>query len=78
HGRRRGSAAGRFNTWWALAALADLDWPPEPQQLGTDVGNLEFFWFDDGSPDTGWVLRLAISSPLEGIAWAIAAGDHRL
>lgn len=78
HGRRRGSAAGRFNAWWALAGLADLDWPPAPQQLGEELGRLEFFWFDDGSPDTGWVLRLAISRPREGIAWAIAAGDHRL
>ncbi len=26
HGRRRGSAAGRFNTWWMLAALGGIDW----------------------------------------------------
>lgn len=75
HGRRRGAAAGRYLAWWATATLADLDWPSDPSALGTAVGDLHWHWFDDGSPETGWVLRLAISSPGFGLSWAIAATD---
>ena len=44
--------------------------------MGQAVNRLIWHWFDDGSPDTGWVLRLAISSPDLGISWAIAATDQ--
>ena len=30
---------------------------------------------DDGSPDTGWVLRLAITDPHAGLSWAVSAAD---
>ncbi len=76
HGRRRGAAAGRYLAWWALASLADLDWPVEPSALGRAVEGITWHWFDDGSPDTGWVLRLAISQPDQGISWAISATDQ--
>lgn len=75
HGRRRGAAAGRYGTWWALAALCDLDWPPDPDDFGAGAERLRWHWFDDGSPGTGWVLRLAIADPDAGLAWAIAAVD---
>jgi len=76
HGRRRGSAAGRFGAWYAIATLADLDWPPDPDEIGAAVERLRFYWFDDGSPGTGWELRLAIEDPDAGLAWAISAVDQ--
>lgn len=75
HGRRRGAAAGRYGAWWALASIGDLDWPPDLTEMALLVGRLTYHWFDDGSPDTGWVLRLALADPETGLAWAISAVD---
>ena len=75
HGRRRGAAAGRYGTWWALATLCDLDWPADPGEIGESLGRLRFHWFDDGSPGTGWGLRLAIEDSGAGLSWAMAALD---
>ena len=75
HGARRGAAAGRHLVWWVLTTLCDLDWPMDADEGAEALGNLRFFWFDDGSPPTGWVLRLAIEHVDEGIAWAISALD---
>jgi hypothetical protein len=74
-GRRRGSAAGRYGAWWVIATLCDLDWPPDPDQVGNALRGLDFYWFDDGSPSTGWELRLAIEDTNSALAWAISAGD---
>lgn len=75
HGRRRGAAAGRFGTWWAIATLSDLDWPPDPGEMGTALDDLSFYWFDDGSPGTGWELRIAVEDTRSGLGWALAAVD---
>ena len=75
HGRRRGAAAGRYGAWWAIATLCDLDWPPDPTTMGEAIENLGFYWFDDGSPGTGWELRLAVEDRVSGLAWAISAAD---
>lgn len=75
HGRRRGAAAGRYGVWWVVATLCDLDWPPDPNATGDAVERLRFYWWDDGSPGTGWELRLSIEIPDERLAWAIAAVD---
>lgn len=75
HGRRRGSAAGRYGAWWVVATLCDLDWPPAPGAMAEALGGLEFYWFDDGSPGTGWQLRLAVEDSRSGLAWAISAVD---
>ncbi|HXV72054.1 MAG TPA: DUF6183 family protein [Acidimicrobiia bacterium] len=75
HGRRRGAAAGRYGAWWTVATLSDLDWPPDPEEIGDAAGRLDYHWFDDGSPGTGWELRMAISDRTSGLAWAIAATD---
>jgi hypothetical protein len=75
HGHRRGAAAGRFGTWWAIATIADLDWPPDPDAMGTALESLTFHWFDDGAPGTGWNFRLAIEDSATGLAWAISAVD---
>lgn len=76
HGRRRGAAAGRFGAWYVIASVADLDWPPDADEIGVAVERLRFYWFDDGSPGTGWELRLAIEDPDAGLAWAISAVDQ--
>ena len=75
HGRRRGAAAGRYAAWWVIATLCDLEWPPDPEQVGDAANRLRWYWFDDATPGTGWELRLAIEDPGSGLAWAIAAVD---
>lgn len=75
HGRRRGAAAGRYGAWWTIATLLDLDWPPEPDRLAVAADQLRWAWFDDGSPGTGWQLRLAMAHDDLGMAWAISALD---
>ena len=76
HGRRRGMARGRFEAWWALAALAgvDEDWPLEPGELGDMAGELRWFTYTDDTPVKGWRLRVAVEDPTEGLAWAVDAG----
>lgn len=75
HGRRRGAAAGRYGTWWALTAICDLDWPPDPEAVAAGASRLRYRWFDDGAPGTGWHLRLALEDPQSGLAWAVSAVD---
>jgi hypothetical protein len=75
HGQRRGAAAGRFGAWWVVAMLCDLEWPAAPEQMQAAVDRLHWYWFDDGSPGTGWQLRLAIEDPVSGLAWAVSAVD---
>ena len=75
HGRRRGAAAGRHLAWWATAVMADLVWPCLPAELGSAASRFDWFWFDDGSPGTGWALRLAIEDHEGGLSWAISAVD---
>jgi hypothetical protein len=74
-GRPGGGPPGRYGAWWAVATLCDLDWPPDPDEMGRATERLRFYWFDDGSPGTGWELRLVIEDPAEGLAWAISAID---
>jgi hypothetical protein len=75
HARRRGMAAGRFDAWWAAAAVAGLSPGWQLSELGEAVSELRWFLWDAGEPDTGWWFRLAVEDPLDGIAWAIAATD---
>jgi hypothetical protein len=76
HGRRRGGAAGRFGAWWTAAALAGLDWPPEPGALGAVAAELRWFWWDPYEPPTGWQLHLAVWDPADDVAWALSAVDQ--
>ena len=77
HGRRRGMARGRFEAWWCAAALTGLDtgWPPPVDELGGAIGELDWWRFDDGTPPSGWHLQIAVEDPLDGLAWALSAGD---
>ena len=74
-GRRRGLAAGRFDAWWAVVALAGAtdDWPLPPTEVGELVASLRWFTFTDPTDATGWHLRLAVEDPDEGLAWAVDA-----
>ena len=77
YGRRRGMARGRFEAWWCAAALAglDSDWPPAVDELGEAIHELGWWRFDDGTAPSGWHLQMAVEDPLDGLAWALSAGD---
>ena len=75
HGRRRGAAFGRFLAWYTAALLCDLTWPCDAEELGRAVGALRWFRFDEGDPEEGWVLRVAVEDPEHGWAAALAATD---
>lgn len=82
YGRRRGGAAGRFAAWWTVAALAGLAWPDQPDQafveeFATALGELRWYRWWPAAAETGWVLRLAATDPVDGLAWAVQAVDLR-
>jgi hypothetical protein len=75
HGRRRGAALGRALAWRAAAALCDVGWPPDTGELARIMRQLEWYRWDEGAPEEGWSLRLAVHDPADGWAAAIAATD---
>lgn len=82
HGRRRGGARGRFAAWWAAAQLAGLSWPERPDEafvddLGEAIAELRWFRWARPGPEAGWVLRLGVADPVDGLAWAVEAVDER-
>lgn len=77
HGRRRGSALGRFHAWWALTTLVGLDGDdPSPDEIGDAAAELDWFLWDSGEPAHGWELRLAVADPHDGLGWALVASDQ--
>jgi len=78
-GRRRGAATGRFEAWWVLATLTaqDDDWPVDP---GSAAADLRWWIWEPGAHagdvEPGWVCRLAVEDPLDGLAWALDATDR--
>ncbi|MDQ3537809.1 MAG: DUF6183 family protein [Actinomycetota bacterium] len=77
YGRRRGGAAGRFTAWWVTAAAAGLQWPADAGDLQTVVDELRWYVWSAPGDDSGWVLRVAIADPVDGLAWAVDASDRR-
>jgi hypothetical protein len=75
HGRRRGAALGRWLAWYTTALLVDVAWPVAPARLGKELERLRWYRWDEGSPEEGWVLRIAADAPDEGWAAAVAATD---
>ena len=75
HGSRRGGAVGRSAAWAAVAALADLEWPSDPAELGAAGAGLNWWRFQPRRQIGGWQLGLAASDPQEGLAWAISGRD---
>lgn len=76
HGRRRGTAYGRFSAWWATAEMCDLPWPPEPAAFADEGSRLKWIVFErmDEEP-SGWRLGLAACSEEDGWGCAIYARD---
>lgn len=75
HGRRRGAAFGRFAAWYTAAVLCGFEWPVEPAELYEAARDLEWYRWDEGSSEEGWVLRLAVADRGDGWAAAIGATD---
>ena len=75
HGRRRGAAAGRFSAWYVASLMGGIAWPPAPRILEDVVEELRWYRWDEGAPEEGWVLRIAIEHPSDGWAAALAATD---
>lgn len=76
-GRRRGAAAGRFDAWWVLATLADVDLDHiDPEDLGEEAAAFEYRLWDRGGPVRGWELRLAVTDPHRGRSWVVEAVDR--
>lgn len=75
HGRRRGAALGRWMAWYTATLLLDLPWPVSPRELGAELGRLRWYRWDEGAPEEGWVLRVAVDDPRNGWAAAVAATD---
>ena len=76
YGRRRGGPAGRFAAWWAAATMADLDWPPDPDDLGAAIDELSWWLWEPPDAAPGWHLHLAVDDPEHGLGWALSAEDH--
>jgi hypothetical protein len=76
YGVRRGAALGRFDAWWAAAALAGVDWPPDPEELGRALERFTWWCWDDTTASIGWNLRLAVGDPAAGWAAALEASDR--
>jgi hypothetical protein len=55
--------------------VAGAAWPPDPDELGERLGRLRWFRWDEGAPEGGWVLRLAVEDPTSRWAAAIGATD---
>lgn len=76
HGRRRGAAAGRSAAWWAAAALCDLEWPPDPDELGDELSRLAWYRWEPPELTGGWNLHLAVEDAASGWAAALLAEDR--
>jgi len=79
HGRRRGAAAGRDGAWWVLGAIGELhdQWPPTDHDVTSVLDDLRWWWWSDAHEPQGWTLRLVVEDVVDGVAWAIDAGDQR-
>jgi hypothetical protein len=78
HHRRRGAASGRDLAWVTAGALAGFE-PGERLQaraIGEAVSELRWYTWSASDVSSGWILRMAVEDPTDGIAWAIDAVDR--
>ncbi|MBW3602527.1 MAG: hypothetical protein KY434_07505, partial [Actinobacteria bacterium] len=45
------------------------------EELGAAVSELRWWRWRAAGADAGWVLRLAVADPVDGLAWAVEAAD---
>lgn len=76
YGSRRGGPVGRSAAWAAVAALADLDWPPDPAAIEASGSQLNWWWWEPHRQLGGWHLGIGVDDPREGLAWAISGRDE--
>ncbi|MGI9647706.1 MAG: hypothetical protein ACR2OI_04230 [Acidimicrobiia bacterium] len=75
YGSRRGGPVGRSAAWAAVAALADLDWPPDPTAIEASGSRLNWWWWEPHHRLGGWHLGIGVDDSREGLAWAISGRD---
>jgi hypothetical protein len=75
HGRRRGAALGRSLAWFVASRAAGTNWPVGPEELHDALEQLRWFYWDEGEPEEGWVLRIAFEDPEHDLGAALAATD---
>jgi hypothetical protein len=61
--------------WYTSSLLAGVEWPAAPAELGEAIDRLQWYRWDEGDPEEGWVLRLAVNDPDQGWSAALAATD---
>lgn len=76
YGSRRGGAVGRSSAWAVVAALADLDWPPDPARVASAGAGLDWWRWEPHRQIGGWHLGVAACDEADGLAWAISARDE--
>jgi hypothetical protein len=77
HGRRRGNALGRDAAWWTIAALTEQTshWPLTNDAFETAADSLQWFWWDNNEPTTGWNVQLCVHHAERNRSWAFALTD---
>ncbi|HEX2240315.1 MAG TPA: DUF6183 family protein [Actinomycetota bacterium] len=75
YGRRRGGALGRFAAWHVGSLLVGFEGGEDPEGFGAALGDIDWWRWDEGAPEEGWILRLAIEDPTSGRAAALSASD---
>lgn len=75
YGSRRGTPVGRSAAWAVVAALADLEWPPDPGAIQVAGERMTWWLWQPAKIVGGWHLGVAAADPEEGLAWAINARD---
>jgi hypothetical protein len=77
HGRRRGNALGRDAAWWTIAALTGQKshWPLTDDAFETATDSLQWFWWDNNEPTTGWNVQLCVHHAERNRSWVFALTD---
>ena len=55
---------------------SDLDWPPDPGELGEELSRLRWYRWEPRRLAGGWHLHLAVEDPEAGWSAALAAEDR--
>ena len=61
--------------FYVVATLADLGWPVDPDSIEEATSRLRWYRWDEGQPEKGWILRLAVENTEDEWAAAIGATD---